>query len=321
MSFNYASPFERPLSRGTFDFCVGPGGRWAAWVSSAGIRTGLYTGGVLDDVKGSPNPLFILGERPPKVSICFDAYSRQVLAIQKTGTQIEVRFFQQSDIGPTRISSDMDTITVDSDTITADNFSSGSLITLDALFNGLSPILFFNGITSLDPFNADAICFYLDAGGDTIFCRFLADNFGVEYQINGGLPVKLVALLKADLITTGGSQCLALWALTDDGKQVFIRATRYAPEFEDKLTADETVGGGSYYNPPTIPTVTDALTIDLSFFGSDYSPTILPTPAPADALTVDATIASGSYVATVVPNTPSGDRLTVTQSIASGSYA
>ncbi len=318
---NYAYPFERPLSRGTFDFCAGPGGRWAAWIATEGIRTGLYTGQVLDDVAGSPNPLFVLGERPPKLSICFDAYDRHVLAIQKNATQVEVRFFQQSDVGPTPISADMDTITVDDTTITADDFSSGSLITLDAVFAGLSPILFFNGITSLDPFNADVICFYLDADGETIFCRFLADNFGVEYQINGGLPVKLVSLLKADLITVGGSQFLALWALTDDGKQVFISATRYAPEFEDKLTVDETVGGGTYVNPPTIPTVTDALTIDLALFGSDYSPTILPTPAPADALTIDATIASGTYVATVVPNTPSGDRLTVSQTIASGSYA
>jgi hypothetical protein len=318
---NYAYPFERPLSRGTFDFCAGPGGRWAAWVASAGIRSGLYTGKVLDDVVGSPNPLFTAGERPTKLSICFDAYSRQVLAIQKTASQIEVRFFQQSNIGPTPFTADMDTITADSDTITADNLTSGSLVTLDAIFAGLSPILFFNGITSLDPFNADVICFYLDAVGDTIYCRFLADNFGVQYQINGGLPVNLVSLLKADLITVGGSQFLALWALTDAGKQVFIRATRYAPEFEERLSIDESVGGGTYVNPPTIPTVTDALTIDIALNGSDYSPTILPTDAPPDALTVDATIASGLYVATVVPNTPSADRLTVTQTIASGSYA
>lgn len=317
---NYAFPFETPLSRGAFDFCDGPGGRWAAWVASAGIRVGRWTGQVLDDVTGARDKLFISGERPAKLSICFDTYNREVLAIQRDPANIRVRYFTQSDIQDSPISADMDTITVDDTTITADNSSSGSLVGLESNFAGKSPILFFNGITSIDPNHKDVIVFYLKDDKVTIYCRFLADGFLVESIINGGLPINLVALLKADLIVIGGSNFLGIWALTDDGRQVFMRSERYAPEFVDALTPDQTIDDGTYVNPPSTPTLHDDLTSDVVLHGSDYTPTILSNAAPPDALTVDATIASGLYIATVLPTTPTADRLTLAGTIASGSY-
>lgn len=319
---NYAFPFETPLSRGTFDFCDGPGGRFAAWVASAGIRYGLWTpGNILDDSFGQTNRLFTGGERPTKLSICFDVYHREVIAIQRDAANIRVRYFEQSDIAPIPVTADMDTITVDDTSITADTSGGGSLVLLESNFVGLSPILFFNGVSSIDPNHKDVIVFYLKDDQDTIYCRFLADAFGVESIINGGLPVNLVALLKADLITSGGSNYLGIWALTDDGRQVFIRSERYAPEVEDNMSADQTTGAGTYVNPPSTPTIHDDLTADIALHGSEYADTVLTNAGPSDALTVDATIASGLYIATVLPTTPSADALTLAATIASGTYS
>ena len=324
MSNNYIFPLERPLTGGTFDLCDGPGGRWAAYVASAGIRYGRWKGQVMDDSFGAPNPLFTSGERPSKLSICFDSLSNLIIAIQKDATNIEVRAVAAGDISvTTSITADTTAITADSTIDTADMTSVTQTINIsDLTFAGLSPVCCFNGKGVVDATQSDVLIYYLKADGLTIFARSQREAFGTEHQINGGLPAALAALTKADVLQIGGTWFLCLWAITQDGRQVFLRSRMYPVIVEDAISIDGAFESGSYFVPSSTPTLTEGLTVDGALTSGTYNPNaIVPKLTPGDALTVDTGLIGGSYGDMSIPKLTPGDLMIVNATLGHGSYA
>jgi hypothetical protein len=329
---SYKFPVERPLPVNAFDICAGPFilgstqtpqyvDRWAVWVATAGIRLGKLSAGMaLDDVNGQADDLFPGGTRPSKVSLCFEQAALPVIAIQKDATTIEIR-------------------------------RKVSNVVQSYLFAGLSPMLFYNGVTIVDTSVTDAVCLYIKTAGDKIYARFQRDNYGIEYVINATLAPGAVIkeLRKTDHRFIAGVNYQALWGRSLDGRQLYFRSAAYPPlpqNVADKLTNDVALDSGIYFLAITpggtvtdkitqdsafnsgqyvsivinAPTVTDKATQDSAFDSGIYTSIAIAGPAPTDKATEDTAFDSGVYTLTVILSTAPTDKLTTDTGFDSGQY-
>src|SRR3984957_8737941 len=147
--------------------------RWAAWVSTAGIRIAQLPAITPPAVGiGSPSTLYP-ATTPSKISLGFTIPGYPALAIQLNPTTIEIKWTEN-----------------------------GSVInTLD--FTGTSPCLFNNSILFDGGADAptDLVLFYLrGVNSKKIYARFERDGFATEYAININLPAILTNLYQTDAV-------------------------------------------------------------------------------------------------------------------------
>jgi hypothetical protein len=149
--------------------------RWAAWVGTTGVRVAKLPFIPLpNNVLGNPSTLY--GDvKPTKVSIAFTAQGYYGLAIQKTATTIEVKWFDDG---------------------------TGLVIGVES-FPGFSPVAFQTAVLqhSDDGDGNDFVIYYLRPEFTrTIFARFKREGFANEYKINASLPTTPATLIAAEAV-------------------------------------------------------------------------------------------------------------------------
>ncbi len=244
--------------------------RWAAWVSSFGVRTAKLPFITLPaNAVGNPSP-FYGNEKPSKVSIGFTAIGQLSIAIQKTESTIETKW-STDDTG-------LNTATVS--------------------FLGVSGVLFQTGLMSIssDENDNDLVIYYLRREEPrTIFVRFLRDNFGTEYVLNNRFQASITRLIGAEKV---GSK-IVLYGLDSFGRDVTFSTDDYILNSgTDRVDLGLSIVRGSYRSSAISETTdTDPLALAVSIVSGKYSDPIQEPAAPlsGDAATLAISIVSGEY--------------------------
>lgn len=220
---------------------------------------------------------------------CFDIIGKPAVAVQKTATTIEVKAF-----------------------------ASGTPTTYGP-FNGLSPVLFENGVAAPDAADADLVLFYIDAVGDKLFARFQRDAFATEYEVNDGLE-PLDAL---EAIDVKGRRWY-LWARSKAGQTVVLRSEVYdawASSKEDNVSLSIGFLSGSYLDAIAAGgAYSDNASLASGFLSGSYDLAIVSESGYQDSATLNAGFLSGSYVNAVIETSGYADNAQITIGFLSGTY-
>lgn len=246
--------------------------RWAAWVSSVGIRVAKTSHVTPETSGGSPTSLYDRTIKPTRIALGFTSIGQMAIAIQKNEEAIRIRWYKD-----------------DSGTVESIG---------DVSFIGQSPVLFNNGLVynSQDPEDIDLVLYYFKiAEPRKLYARLEREHFTIERLVNSNIQVPIGVLLSSEAV--GLKQELYL---RDDIERVVVF---YSPEYAISITGDNftltpsfTAGSyadrainadagidiatfgiaftaGSYYNPIEEPPATlsdDEVTLRPSFTAGEY---------------------------------------------------
>lgn len=242
--------------------------RWAAWVSSSGIRVGKvsFVGTPFPNT-GTVSSLFPTST-PSKLSLGFTPEGQMGIAIQESNSTIRVKWFKDSD----------------------GTFG-------DETFTGASPVLFGNAevFRSIDADDADLVLYYLRPSTPrAIYARFQRENFLIEHAVNFNLPTDLTKLISSQGVD--GRQ--VLYARDNLNRDVTLTSPYYAPSFQDDAQLSVKVESGSYQASAILATINeDDADFSISFDSGAYGAVIVQPLAPlsGDKETLTISIESGSY--------------------------
>lgn len=242
---------------------------WAAWVGTVGIRVGKYS-------RVTP-PANLLGDlsalyptaQPAALSHAFDDEGLVAIAIQKTSTTIELKWY-------------------------TGHGGENSVAT----WTGNSPALLNSSLVLHgDPAAAGLVCYYLSpANPRVLYARFGVEDFAVERIIVPELRLPLARLINAASYDTK----VLIYALDPVGRDVTLTTPRHAATDAAAFGLEVALDGGSVFVTAVDAGVaeTSACTLDIGApAGQVYSPLIEPAVSPpAESVSLSVALVGGEVI-------------------------
>ncbi len=246
--------------------------RWAAYVSSTGIRVLQSPRVDLPSSAGTPSSLYDRSVKPTKLSLGFMPNGYMAIAIQKTPTAIQIKWFKDG---------------------------SGAVESIgDVTFVGESPALFQNGLVfhSDDADENDLVLYYLRPSEPRkLFARIGREHFTIEHVINDDIQIELAQLIENGV--EGRKQ--ALYLRDSLGRDVTLYSHDYAVEVDDDSMDLETEITSGAYAEHAIPADAgeDFSTLSVEFTsGIYYDPIEEAGTLTGDVATLSIAISDGEYL-------------------------
>lgn len=246
--------------------------RWAAYVSVGGGVYIVKRARVdLPSSAGSKSTLFPT-EKPTDLAIGFMPNGQMAIAIQKTKTEIQIKWFKDG---------------------------TGFIESIgDVSFPGVSPVLFQNGLVHNgdDEGETDLVLYYLrPSTPSTLYARIGREHFVIEHIVNDFLPIRLTNLIE----TTVEGRKQALYAKEFFGRDV----TLYSPEYvvsadDDNASVEVSVFSGKYKEqaiPANLNEDTASFSLEITE-GRYYDPLVPVPPPDTEHSQLEISIISGEYI-------------------------
>lgn len=208
---------------------------WAAWVATAGIRIGKLSYVVPPaNTEGVASALYPT-TKPTKLSIAFDRFALLHMAIQKTSTTVEVKWY-------------------------SDN--AGTVAT--ASWTGISCVLFFPGLSAPREEGSSVVAYYLRADRpNVLFARFADEGYATERTVMPAMRVNLTRLIG---ITALPDFRAALRAVDALGRDVTLYTPAYSVLVREAATLATSFESGLVFNAAVpAPDQAENATLAISF--------------------------------------------------------
>jgi hypothetical protein len=289
------------------DFCNGPENfavpdwpdqyftRWVLWRASDGVRFAKAAPGFVPaDGLGTLTGLFNGDTAFTALSGGFDQNGQLVVAVERSGGEIELRRFQAGN--PTAFT-----------------------------WSGKSPRVFYNGELEFVVADTDVVCFYLPEDGDRILVRVQRDNYGVEYELNPALNTPLDRLTKVDRVQ---DVKVALWGMTGgagraDVRQSVLISQPHPPwpglSFDLALQSIGFIDGVYLSTVVQASDAEDGAAQSVAFDSGAYVSTVVEHSELEEA-SQDVELVNGDYALTVITEVPPEEQATELVRLFQGSY-
>jgi hypothetical protein len=237
---------------------------WTAWFATAGVRIGKV-GQTISDTAGDASALYPTLTTATKLSAAFDRLGLLNIAIQKTATLIEVKYY--------------------SDT-------AGTIATTS--WSGYSCVLFNAGLlTRLDPSEdtGGVVAYYLRTERpNVIFARFADEGYATERTVMPELRIELTRLIQFSI----SDNKAVLRAIDALGRDVTLYSPQYSVKPADLAVAP--VSGLYFAAGVDAPDQSDNSVLAIApVSGVYFDATVEPGIQPEDAATLAVAPHSGEY--------------------------
>lgn len=228
-------------------------------------------------------------------------------------------------------------------------FESGNPVMYE--WDGVCPVLFYNGLIQRDIAIADLVCYYIRAG--ELRMRFQRDLFAVEYTIANPTAVEggnhLARLIKTDMGRRPNESYHYISAQTDAGRFLLFRSEAYQKfpvcvgdtgfigitaeggeyfleiidaDPEDDAAGIEILADGGVYYPESVEFApqSDSATSEITMEGGAYNAVAISSPAQQDNAVTEITINGGSYTIVIIAGGTYAEVADTSITIEGGSY-